>query len=212
VRYLGGAGGGDAQTIAAWGMLARVFENFGVVGYHLPGVLLVTVLVIWHLLLRDPWTVRVPVLVGMAMEACLWTVPLTILAMLFTPEAAAQTEVPGADLLELSLGARLTISFGAGLYEELLFRMIVIAAAHALLVDVMRLPNALGAVLAVVVSAVAFAIYHKSPDLTALDTAFYGLAGVYFGTLYLTRGFGLVVTVHTLYDVLVLVVVGQQSG
>jgi membrane protease YdiL (CAAX protease family) len=208
-------GDGQPKTIAAWGMLARFFEMFGVFGFHLPAVLLVTVLVVWHILQRDPWKIRPIVLVGMGMEACLWTVPLTILLIVLGSALAGESapvaaQVDGPETLR-SLGwqARLTISAGAGLYEELLFRMIAIAAVHALLVDVMRLPNWIGGGMAIAVSAAAFAMYHSQAGgggLAAL--APYFVAGVYFGVLYLLRGFGLVVAVHFLYDVLALLVSG----
>jgi membrane protease YdiL (CAAX protease family) len=202
-------------------MLARVFEAFGVVGLHLPAILLVTVLLIWHVLQRDRWTLHLPVLGGMAMEAFVWTIPLTILAMLLAGEqgaapAAVQAQPTGGGLLSLPWQARLTISAGAGLYEELLFRMIVIAAAHAVLVDVVRLPEWLGGLLAVVISAAAFALYHRvplagSPGAVGV-VAFYFGAGLYFGTLYLLRGFGIVVAVHMLYDILALVVIAPSGS
>lgn len=205
---------GQPKTIAAWGMLARVFEAFGVFGLHLPALLLVTVLLIWHLLLRDRWTLRLPVLAGMAMESFVWTIPLTILAVVLV--GARDAPPPAAQVADGILGlpwqARLTISAGAGLYEELLFRMILIAAGHALFVDVIRLPDWLGGVLAVVIAAAAFALYHRVPvsdnPAAATALAFYFAAGLYFGTLYLLRGFGLVVAVHMLYDILALVVIG----
>lgn len=214
---------GQPKTIAAWGMLARVFEAFGVVGLHLPAVLLVTVLLIWHVLQRDRWTLHLPVLAGMAMESFVWTIPLTILAMLLAGEhaataapAAAQVQQGSESLLSLPWQARLTISAGAGLYEELLFRMIVIAAAHAVLVDVVRLPDRIGGLVAVVVSAAAFALYHRVPLAGSPQAvgvlAFYFLAGLYFGTLYLLRGFGIVVAVHMLYDILALVVIAPQGS
>ena len=254
--YLSG-GDGAPRTIAAWGMLARFFEMFGAFGFHLPAALLVTVLVIWHVLQRDPWRVRTPVLAGMAMEACLWTVPLTILLIVLQsvvgregspPAAAVVVQAGDAEALRsLPWQARLTISAGAGLYEELLFRMIGIAAVHAVLVDVMRLSNRVGGTVAVAVSAGAFALYHiraggpavglwgrvvvwglatggGGPGAGAGAAAPFALyhiraggpavglwwllpyfvAGVYFGVLYLTRGFGLVVGVHFLYDVVAL--------
>ena len=221
--YLSSHDGTNAQTIAAWGMLAHVFANFGVIGYHLPAILLVTVLLIWHLLERDPWTIRLPVLVAMAMEACVLTVPLTIIAILLAggpgavvlsqADAVQNTAVP--NLQNLSEGARLTISVGAGLYEELLFRMILIAAIHTLLVDIMRLPNWIGGVIAVVAAAAAFALYHhlpvSDPQITR-NLLFFFVAGLYFGSIYLVRGFGLVVAVHALYDILALVVIGSVSG
>jgi len=235
--YLSAHDGNQAQQIAAWGMLARTFASLGVVGYHLPAILLVTVLLIWHLLERDPWTIRLPVLVGMAMEACVLTVPLTIMAMLIAgsssePAAAvlgwfqhgsgveAAQGVPSAsvdNIAALSEGARLTIAIGAGLYEELLFRMLLIAAVHAVLVDVMKLPNWLGSVLAVVAAAAAFALYHHVPGSggspqTTSNMVFFFVAGLYFGAIYLIRGFGLVVGVHALYDMLALMVIGSSVG
>lgn len=213
ILYLSGDGG-QPTTIAAWGMLARFFEMFGVFGYHLPATLLVTVLLVWHFLEHDPWTVRVPVLVGMAMEACLWTVPLTILLIVLQSVLSAGGSLPAqaqaggtATLHALPWQAKLTISAGAGLYEELLFRMIAIAAIHAVLVDVMRLSNWAGGVVAVVVSAGAFALYHVHTGGPAVGLAWlvpYFVAGLYFGGLYLARGFGLVVAVHFLYDVVAL--------
>jgi membrane protease YdiL (CAAX protease family) len=168
-------------------------------------------------LLRDPWRVRPLVLVGMAMEACLWTVPLTILLIVLqsvlggegTPAAARVMAQAGdsGTLRDLPWQARLTISAGAGLYEELLFRMIAITALHAVLVDVLRLSDRVGGAIAVVVSAGAFAAYHLPPGGTGVGLGWlspYFVAGVYFGALYLVRGFGLVVGVHFLYDVVVL--------
>jgi len=119
--YLSGGEHGPT-TIAAWGMLARFFETFGVIGIHLPALLLVTVLLVWHMLVRERWRVRPMVLVGMAMEACVWTVPLTILLIVLqsaltgeaAPPVAAQVTDPEG-LRNLSWQTRLTISAGAGL-------------------------------------------------------------------------------------------------
>lgn len=218
--YLSGGDDGP-RTIAAWGMLARFFEMFGVVGLHLPAASLVAVLLAWHMLAREPWRVRPLVLVGMAMEACLWTLPLIILLIVvqsvlegggdagIATMAAAQA-AEGADLRQLPWQARLTISAGAGLYEELLFRMILIAAAHTVLVDVLRLSQWTGGVVAVVVSALAFALYHQQagPGVGWIWALPYLVAGLYFGALYLARGFGLVVAVHFFYDVVALLVSG----
>lgn len=219
MRYLSGEDG-QRTTIAAWGMLARFFEMFGAFGLHLPAALLVTVLLVWHLLARERWTVRPLVLAGMTMEACLWTVPLTILLILLQSLIGADAGVPvqaqtptPESLHALPWQAKLTISAGAGLYEELLFRMIAIAAIHAVLVDIMRLSGWVGGVIAVTVSAGAFAIYHAQSGGGGTSLAWlvpYFVAGLYFGGLYLARGFGLVVAVHFLYDTVALLV--SQQG
>src|SRR5690606_17654676 len=107
----------------------------------------------------------------------------------------------------------LTLSIGAGIYEELLFRMILIAAIHFVLVDALRFKAQTGGVVAVLVSAVAFALYHdlSGSDLSARFAAYFA-AGVFFGALYLGRGFGLVVAAHALYDVAVLVLLPGPGG
>ena len=53
--YLSGAGGAPAETIRATKILSRFFESFGAAGLYLPGVALVAVLLIWHVLERRPW-------------------------------------------------------------------------------------------------------------------------------------------------------------
>ena len=58
----------------------------------------------------------------------------------------------------------MSISIGAGLYEELLFRMMLIAVLHTLLVDVGKLASPVGATIAVVISAAAFTAYHPLKD------------------------------------------------
>jgi membrane protease YdiL (CAAX protease family) len=107
-------------------------------------------------------------------------------------------------LVELSFWSKMAISVGAGLYEELMFRMLLIAVIHTLLVDVGKASEGLGATIAVIISAAAFAWYHKSPGvaMTAQQAMFYVLAGLYFGAIYVLRGFGIVVAVHALYDVI----------
>ncbi|GIK20402.1 MAG: CPBP family intramembrane metalloprotease [Leptolyngbya sp. PLA2] len=196
------------ETIAARGILARVFESFGIVGLHLPAGLLVVVLLLWHALVRERWRVRAPYLVFMLMESCVWTVPLFLFALLMTAGPALQPEVAtaAAELRERSWQARLTLSIGAGLYEELLFRMILIAAAHFVLADLLRLPDHWAKIGSAAVSAVAFMLYHHAA--TPVESAFFLLAGLYFAGLYILRGFGIVVAVHALYDVLALVIMG----
>lgn len=205
--YLSGAHGAPAETIRATRILSRFFESFGAVGLYLPGVALVAVLLIWHILERRPWRVRPAVIVLMGAEAIGWTAALLILLALIgaavgpAPLLAAQM----IDLASQPWQARLTLSIGAGIYEELLFRMILIAAVHFVLVDALRLTEGAGQVGAVLISAVAFALYHdlSGSDLSARFAAYFA-AGVFFGALYLGRGFGLVVATHALYDVAVL--------
>ncbi|MFG0282927.1 MAG: CPBP family intramembrane glutamic endopeptidase [Phycisphaerales bacterium JB039] len=208
--YLSGADGAPAETIRATRMLSRFFEAFGAAGLYLPGVALVTVLLIWHLLERRPWRIRPAVIGLMAVETLGWTVALLVLQALISAAvgpAPLLALAAAQDLAAQPWQARLTLSIGAGIYEELLFRMILIAGLHFAIVDVARLGETAGRIGAVGISAVAFALYHdlSGSDLSAQFFAYFA-AGVFFGALYLGRGFGLVVATHALYDVAVLLI------
>ncbi len=213
IFFLSDSSGQLVETIRAWKILAGFFEAFGVAGIYLPGVALVTVLLVWHFLERDRWAVRPAVLAGMFMESIGWVLPFLVLTVLLRralpdhvlPAAAGSTP----DLLAMPWQAKLTISIGAGLYEELLFRMILIAGVHLILVDLCKSGELIGRAVAVAVSTVAFALYHDvrlpGGGVNAGALLYYLVAGLYFALLYLFRGFGITAAVHALFDIFVLV-------
>lgn len=201
-----------ADTIGAHGILRGFFQTFGAASLHLPPLALSVVLLAWHLLLKDPWRVRPRVLGLMAVESALWTIPLLVMGLLLTrPPAAAA--VQDGTLQALSWQARLTISLGAGIYEELLFRLVMIGAIHFVLVDLLRAKHAVGAFAAALVSSLAFAFYHDVSGPGGVNlrlVLFFSLAGLYFSTVFITRGFGVVVATHALYDIVALLVFTRE--
>ena len=215
----------DSFSNEARDTLLRFFDVFGItpaVGLHLGGLTLVVVLLVWHLLARDPWRID-PGGVGlMVVESIALAVPLIVLCQLvnqimgdaqFALAAPSEARPPWSGY---DTPTRLLLSVGAGLYEELMFRMLLIAVVHTLLVDAAKMPNHWGAVIAVLVAAVAFAWYHQpvNPDgsLQLAHVAFYVLAGVYFGAIFLLRGFGIVVAVHAAYDMIALTVLAPPGA
>jgi membrane protease YdiL (CAAX protease family) len=96
------------------------------------------------------------------------------------------------------------IALQAGLYEELLFRLVLITGLHALFVDLMGLKRVPANIAVVLIAALGFALYHNQLE----GFLFFLLSGVYFGALFLWRGFGIVVVVHALYDLVALVGIG----
>lgn len=212
ILYLSDPGVGLVRIVEAQGILAGFFRIFGVAGLHLPAVVLVVVLLLQHILSRHRWALRPRVLPLMALESAALALPLLLVALLLTTAPLAEA---GDDLDTLSWQARGTIALGAGLYEELLFRMVLIEAIHLIAADLLRLRETTSRILAVVLSALAFAAYH---DLAlpggGLDTRralFMLVAGLYFGLLYLARGFGIAVGVHAAYDLVVLLGVGAAQ-
>jgi hypothetical protein len=208
--------GQGVLTIKAHETLLHFFDTFGLSargGLFLGGAAIIVVLLVWQVLTREPWHVDPATLAMMATESLALTLPLVGVGMIMrAPEAAAAAP----DLATMSLGARVAISVGAGLYEELLFRMTLIAVMHTLLVDVARLPSRTGAIIAIVVSAAAFTWYHPLEDaagaFSLARAGFFFLAGLYFGLVYVVRGFGIVVGTHVLYDVIVVSMLGPASG
>jgi membrane protease YdiL (CAAX protease family) len=150
----------------------------------------------------------------MLAESALLALPIFVLgqtmAILFqttTPAAAAAATTPTANNSFLhQLFADAAHASGAGLYEEFVFRFVGIAALHFVLADLARAPKRIAAAAAVLITAALFAIYHdlRNPDNT-IDTrkaVFLFAAGIYFGAVYLARGFGIAVGTHAVYDVL----------
>jgi hypothetical protein len=207
----------NVSTVEAHRQLLQAFSTFGIQptgGLYLGGIAIVVVLLVWHVLTRQPWRVDVPALGLMILESLVLTLPLLLLSHLISRFALATGGASAFD--DLNLASRIAISVGAGLYEELAFRMIMIAVIHTLLVDLCRLPHRLGITIAVVASAIAFMAYHdlSGPHggYSARRIAFFLLAGLYFGVIFAARGFGIVVGTHALYDVLTVVLSSAGGG
>ncbi|QQE10076.1 CPBP family intramembrane metalloprotease [Planctomycetota bacterium] len=204
--------GENLPNLRAERLLSEFFNLFGVSGVYLPGLILVVVLFCWHLVRRDPWKPEPKLYFFMYGEAILLTIPLLVFAAIFMREqnmvqamalAQATTENVAQNTINVAQTwqAGMLLSIGAGIYEELVYRLILIAMIHALLVDLLALPPFVGAIGAVLGSSLAFAWIH--PTATSLGIfSFYTAAGVYFAMIYLSRGFGIVVATHVLYDII----------
>jgi len=106
---------------------------------------------------------------------------------------------------ELGLPSQVMISLGAGLYEELLFRVVLVGALAWLARRLIGSPFAAGAV-ATLVGALVFSAFHYigpyGDRLELGSFAFRAVAGLLFSALYLARGFGITAWTHALYDLL----------
>ena len=103
------------------------------------------------------------------------------------------------------LPTQLMISLGAGIYEELVFRVLLVSALAGLGRMLGWRPVGAG-VFATVVGALIFSAFHyigPYGDAWQLGSfTFRAIAGVVFSAMYLTRGFGITAWTHALYDVL----------
>lgn len=177
----------------------------------------------WHLARREKWRVHVHTLLGMLAESLLFALLLIICGQ--TLHLAFGHELPNeAVAASLSTEQLRSISYiGAGLYEESLFRLLLLPGLYAV-GRALRLGRGLAGVGAVLISSLVFAAAHYLPlDSSGLSPEAYvaavravaddpaqwygfvfrGLAGMAFGTLFLLRGFGVTVGSHAMYDILV---------
>jgi membrane protease YdiL (CAAX protease family) len=95
---------------------------------------------------------------------------------------------------------------GAGIYEELIFRLIVLNALSFLLIDLLQMRKNWATVGIIISSAVLFAAYHYlgSEKFTPVTFVFRTLAGLYFAAIFLCRGFGITCGCHASYDMIVI--------
>lgn len=103
----------------------------------------------------------------------------------------------------------LMLSLGAGLYEELLFRVLLVTAFAAGARALFGVGRTAAGVAACVASALVFSAFHYvgpyGDPFELASFTFRALAGLTFSGLYLARGFGITAWTHALYDVYVLV-------
>ncbi len=211
-------GAGGTLTNGAHEELVRFFSNIGidparlnVPTLALPGVGLVLVLIVWQLLVRRPWTLHLPTVALMVVESALLALPLLVLA-----QVVSRAFIPAASegIGQLSTWGGISMCIGAGLYEELIFRMVLCSLLHTLFVNVFQFSERWGIALSIALSALLFALYHPiRTSAGAIDprrATFFLLAGVFFGLLYVVRGFGIAVGAHAFYDIAVVVLLSDE--
>ncbi len=179
--------------------------------YFLLPVLTVAILLGWHHTTGRPWRVPRGIYWGMTVECGLLAVCLLLISHLQGALLAAM--LPGT--VAPSVGASWSLSvtagtvnllvafIGAGIYEELLFRLILLSLIAA---TVYRLGAARQTswLVAVVISSVLFSAAHYiSEDFALSSFLFRFSAGAFFSLLYVYRGFGITAGTHAAYDILV---------
>ena len=112
-----------------------------------------------------------------------------------------------AQMAELGLGLQLALSIGAGLYEELVFRVLLVGGLFWGLQRLLPGDRRKVYLIAAVVGAVVFSAVHHIGPLGDLFTfpvfTFRFLFGLALNAVFLLRGFALAAWTHALYDVLV---------
>ena len=155
---------GPGQQLVAHSLIQRLLGWFGASGLWLPAAALVLTLLIWHLLRRYPWRIRGWVLPLMMMESLLLTVPLFVLWQVM--------RVNGSAPVALDLRRQIVLALGAGIYEELVFRLYLITGLTWLLAKLLRVSKKVSGPLVIVFSAMVFAASFFIPWIAARMVGF----------------------------------------
>src|SRR5206468_6286980 len=118
--------------------------------------------------------------------------------------------LPGGAGHEMDWWTRLMVSLGAGIYEELLFRVLLVGALAATARALLGWRAVTAGVAATVAGAAIFSAFHYigpyGDRFQVYSFVFRMVAGLFFSGLYLARGFGITAWTHGLYDVSLLLV------
>ncbi|MDR4508264.1 MAG: CPBP family intramembrane metalloprotease [Candidatus Brocadiaceae bacterium] len=98
------------------------------------------------------------------------------------------------------------LSVGAGVYEEIVFRLLLISALYFIFTNLLKVSKPMGATISVLAGGLIFTVIHYigvSSDLyTPANFTFRLLSGVILSVIFLFRGLGIAVYTHAVYDVL----------
>lgn len=204
-------------------------------------LIVVVILVALQMASRKPWIVRPQDFLPMTAECVILAIPLLVLSTVLSgaSSAGSQRQLAGEvttlsacqhppaeqpALSRLAAGSAekaapkgallvsVVTGVGAGIYEEFLFRLVLISLLMLLLQDVLGLNDVVAVALAVSLSALLFSLHHhillldgqlqKGEAFTAWAFAFRTAAGVYFAALFAIRGFGIAAGTHACYDII----------
>ena len=188
VLFGGNVNGADIVTRAAYG-------TFGRSTYLLVNAAVAIGFLVW-LRRSQRWsTLRLDIVGPVILEAAIYGLALgTLVSLALEPIGLA-----------LGLGT-LVDALGAGVHEELVFRLLTLGGLVAVL-ETTELDRRLGIAIAFVISAILFsAAHHAGPygePFTLHAFAFRFLAGIAFGLIFWFRSLAHAVYAHTIYDVLV---------
>ena len=174
-------------------LMRQILSAFGVNGlYWMGGVFFMGFLIVF-LIQRKYWEeieVHGDYLLLMMGESLIWSI-----VLLMNPT--------GSMLVQ-----QVTLAVGAGIYEEFLFRVLLIAGIAGILGFILQWTETMKKGMAMIIAAGIFSSFHfigEYGDFFSFNVFMVRfLAGIVLGTLYFMRGFGITAWAHAIYDLIVL--------
>lgn len=189
------------------GALLRLVGLKGFLGVQ-AGILLVSIALALHLRRSQKFEMRnfIPVLLESGVYALTMG---TLILFVMTDLLGIDPRLAASAVQRTGLFDKLVLSVGAGVYEELVFRLLLLGGLLWVGDRLLRLRRWVSIVLAFAISSVLFSLAHHlgpmgEPFRIGVFT-YRVMAGLFFGSLFRFRGFPIAVWTHALYDIYVMV-------
>ena len=180
-------------------------------------LVVVVILLALQITSRKSWKVRFGDFLPMTAECILLAMPLLALSLFLNrvPAVDFAVVIPCSNTVppdQPQLLVDIVTGIGAGIYEELIFRLILISLLMLVLQDFLNFTQKNAIIFSVLISAALFSIHHHIFPLngtfetaevfTASRFIFRTAAGIYFAAIFALRGFGIVAGAHAFYDII----------
>ena len=159
---------------------------------------------------REKVPLRAPVFAGMAAESVIYALVFGTIVGAMTSWVLTGVRLaadPGGSLDKLPLGETVVLSLGAGFYEELLFRVLLVGGLLAVFKSA-GIGKTARSIWAALLAAFLFSGFHYvGPYAYPLELGsctFRVLSGLALNARVITRGFGITAWTHALYDIYVM--------
>ena len=185
-------------------LLRNILESFGIFGLYSLGVVFFIGFSVSYLIYfrsEDNKNIKAEYLFAMMIESIFWS---AILYFLLSKFMLVLMNPIGKTIIQ-----QVILAIGAGIYEEFLFRVILISGLSFVIGFIFLWNDILVKVSALIVSAGIFSAFHFFGDYGDFFSIELFLirfvAGIILGLLYYFRGFGITATSHSIYDLIVLI-------
>ncbi len=193
--------------------LRQWLDQFGFSQYFLLPLMTLGALLAWHYTTQEPWRISPSILYGKGAECLLLAISLVVIARVQGTLLSMVMPADNSWAIHASIGVTLEGVFrrfvgfmGAGIYEELLFRLMLLPIIAGSL-RWCGIPLSWSLVGGAVFSSLIFSGAHHLGSQGEIfewyPFVFRTVAGLFFAALFIYRGFGIAAGTHAAYDMLV---------
>jgi len=185
-------------------LMRSILELFGIFGlYGLGAIFLIGFIITYIYFFNDKSnkSIRADYLFIMIFESVCWAL---ILYFLLSKFMLVLMNPIGKTITQ-----QVTLAVGAGIYEEFLFRVMLISGLTGIIGFVFLWSEKVRKAAALIIAAGIFSAFHFVGDYGDFFSMELFLlrffAGIILGILYIARGFGITAYAHSIYDLIVLI-------